>query len=931
VNGDAPPGVPEGSILPPPSIHQIEDAAHRGLVIPEIPLLYTTEPELLSTPQVNRTVFGFLPYWVASSLTHVRWDLLTHVAYFDVPLNSDGTLGTTAWPSGAYVQALLNTAHANGVKVVLSATNFSSSGIGTLLGSPTYRQNAIDNLLAKVQEGSGDGVNIDLEGVPVAQKANLVVFMTGLASAFHAAVPGSHVSICTPAVDWSNAFDYDQLALSSDGLFIMGYDYHWSGSTTAGPVAQLTGWGTYNVTWTVNDYLTYGGTANRGKFLLGVPYYGYDWPTTSTSVPSSTTATGTSKTYNMARGEAGGYGRQWNTDGQVPYYTYTSTSPHQCWYDDAESLGLKWDLVNAQDLGGTGMWALNYDTADDELWNKIEAEFTAPPADLAGVKICVDPGHGGSDPGAVGPTLLEEADVNLAVGLMLRDALEAREASLYMTRTTDTTVTLTARTDYANSIPADRFESVHHNASGTPSANYTGVHIYDNGTGSCPASADSKDMAGKTALRLETVMGLDVVSSNCSTPIHGVHGDDFYVLHYTAMPAMLTEASFISNPDEEALLRTDVRRCTETGAIAKGVEDHYGVAASDAPCAAGTCANPIVVPSLPYTDSNSTLGRAANMNAYSCAPSTNEAGPEVIYQFTITGPGVLTALVTESGGSDIDPHLLSSCSPSFCLARDNTTFSHYLTAGTYYISCDTWTSSGGTQYAGPYTLDLSFVPDTTPPASVTGLRWNGSGSWVWDAVTHDASGGLEGINHYEVYRSTSASVTGTLKASPVSTSWPDPANPSSGCWYYSIRAVDEAGFRDAELIVDNPAAAFAGTWSTGTSSPDKYGSDYRFVGTGGTGTKTATWTFTPAESGLYDVSVYYPQGGNRSAASRFTVTHAQGPTLHTVNQQSDGGAWNLLGRHRLNGGTPYTVVLDDAEAVPGFVVIADAVRWSRTL
>lgn len=392
---EPPPGTPP-SFVPLPSIHQREWLKHQGqpLPEPEHPFLYGVAPEIREGPArsastLTRIVYGFQPYWTAEDLSHIRWNLLSHVAYFAVALNSDGSVtnlaGSYAWPSGFYVTALRDAAHANGVKVILAATNFSSSSITTLLSSATYRQNAIDNLKALV-EGYGDGVNIDLEGVPASQKANLVTFMTDLTTTIHSAVPGSHVSVCTPAVDWSGAFDYGQLAMNCDGLFIMGYDYYHSGSSTAGPSSPLTSggvWGTYSLTWTVNDYLTSGGTANRSKYILGVPYYGNEWATASTYVPSSTTAEGTAMTYDSARANAATYGRLWDAASQTPYYVYTSGGAHQGWYDDAESLGYKWDLVNSKDLGGTGIWALNYDTADDLLWNQLQAKFAQGPCPIS--------------------------------------------------------------------------------------------------------------------------------------------------------------------------------------------------------------------------------------------------------------------------------------------------------------------------------------------------------------------------------------------------------------------------------------------------------------------------------------------------------------------------------------------------------------------
>ena len=79
-------------------------------------------------------------------------------------------------------------------------------------------------------------------------------------------------------------------------------------------------------------------------------------------------------------------------------------------------------------------------------------------------KICVDPGHGGRDPGAVGPTDYEEADANLDIGLRLRDLLVNDGATVYMTRTTDVYVSLADRVAIANNNNVDTFLSIHCNA-----------------------------------------------------------------------------------------------------------------------------------------------------------------------------------------------------------------------------------------------------------------------------------------------------------------------------------------------------------------------------------------------------------------------------------------------------------------------------------
>lgn len=190
-------------------------------------------------------------------------------------------------------------------------------------------------------------------------------------------------------------------------------------------------------------------------------------------------------------------------------------------------------------------------------------------APLTGVKIYVDPGHGGTDSGAVGPTGLQEKDVNLRVATVVRNALvEYGGATVRMSRTGDQTVSLTQRTNDANAWGAHRFVSIHHNASGTASVN--GTETYSHPLG----SASSHDLRNKVHAQLLAWGGL----AN-----RGTKTADFHVLRESNMPAILTEASFITNPYEEARLR-DLNYTWRQGYyIYKGICDHYGCTSYNGP------------------------------------------------------------------------------------------------------------------------------------------------------------------------------------------------------------------------------------------------------------------------------------------------------------------------------------------------------------
>ena len=117
---------------------------------------------------------------------------------------------------------------------------------------------------------NADGIDIDFELIPSSQRDNLVLFMEQLSDVFHQFIDDPIITMATPAIDWSNAWDYNALAEICDGLFIMGYNYFYSGSDTAGPVSPLGGY-FYDIDFTVNDYLSKT-NFQTNKLILGLPY-----------------------------------------------------------------------------------------------------------------------------------------------------------------------------------------------------------------------------------------------------------------------------------------------------------------------------------------------------------------------------------------------------------------------------------------------------------------------------------------------------------------------------------------------------------------------------------------------------------------------------------------------------------------------------------
>ena len=324
----------------------------------------------------SHVVFGYHPYWNGTAWQNYVYDVLSHVAWFGLEMNSSGDITNAhGWP----VNGLVDLAHSRGVKVIVTVTNFDNSGIATLVGSPTFRQNAIDNLISRVSQGNADGVNIDFEFVPASARANFNTFIHDLTEAFHDQIPGSEVSIAMPSVDWSNAYDYNYLSDNSDGLMIMAYGYYWSGSSNAGPISPLySGLSSWHISRTVEDYLTK--TGNDGsQLILGLPWYGRDWQVTSTvmNAPVVTNTSGATILYPAAEAEAQVYDKQYHAGVAAAWYNYSDGQQHQVWYDDSLSLVTKYQYAKDMDIKGVGIWALGYDGGSQKIWGGLSDKFGA--------------------------------------------------------------------------------------------------------------------------------------------------------------------------------------------------------------------------------------------------------------------------------------------------------------------------------------------------------------------------------------------------------------------------------------------------------------------------------------------------------------------------------------------------------------------------
>jgi hypothetical protein len=294
---------------------------------------------------------------------------------------------------------VINAAHAEGVKVVLTVTMMAWDGdyaaMTSLLNSSTKREQLAAEIAATVADRNADGVNLDFEPMPNSLEASYTAFVR----AVKAALGSRYLTVATTggAATWNEGYDLAGLVApgAADAIMAMGYDFNWGGSARAGGVSPLESPYVLDVSTAMDDYLE---VVPAAKLIWGVPYYGRAWTTQSSGLNSLTCKNasvcpdGKASAGAFGRSWAPGYvdaleasadhGRRWDPTGNVAWYRYESGTYGtwvQGYYDDPQSLNVKYDLVNANNLRGVGIWHLLLDAGRTDLWSVIGQNLLALP------------------------------------------------------------------------------------------------------------------------------------------------------------------------------------------------------------------------------------------------------------------------------------------------------------------------------------------------------------------------------------------------------------------------------------------------------------------------------------------------------------------------------------------------------------------------
>ena len=369
----------------------------------------------------QREIFGFA---LSSTLGDANvgypsWNfsLLSTVAFFGLHVNDDGTIANdsnwTTWNSST-LTGLVSTAHAAGTRVVATVVlqDF-SNGTPHMCAGLSHASTTVSAAVAELKAKGVDGLNVDYEGLNGACGTTDTSWarhtFTAFVASLRAALPsGSYLSVDTyasSASDPTGFFDVAALGAPADAFFVMAYDLEYSNYRRAplgcssfclGPTSPLAGY-YYNDTSTASQYAS---VVPASKVLLGVPYYGRKACVGGATANANALGTVTADSYLDAIGEsadpavkAGSYAAHRDANdsaGQERWDTWFNTSMNctrELYWDDATSLGLKYDLVNSANLRGVGIWNLNYGGGSPELWAELKAKFGTPWASLGGVTV----------------------------------------------------------------------------------------------------------------------------------------------------------------------------------------------------------------------------------------------------------------------------------------------------------------------------------------------------------------------------------------------------------------------------------------------------------------------------------------------------------------------------------------------------------------
>ena len=347
--------------------------------------------------------YGYLPYWTLEQEKYFQYDKLTDISFFGLYINDDGSFktvteegdpnpGYNTWRNSKTLSKIIDAADKYGTRVSLTVIAHEDEASDKFLECKSCWETFANNLFKELEFRKLTGVNLNFEYAELTEEetadkyTEFVSFINKKLKAKLGEKQFLVVSTFADSLVKDRVTKIPDVANAADAIFIMGYDFHRPDSDKAGPVAPINGKGIhaeYDIETMLRDYLSY---LPPNKLILGIPYYGYNW-VVEEEKPYAERIPGT---YEIGFSQSQTYSDimdtilevkpeiKWDDLGKVPYFTYKSPSTgssREVYYENAESLRIKYDLIRNNKLLGVGIWALGYDGGYVELWNLLGEYF----------------------------------------------------------------------------------------------------------------------------------------------------------------------------------------------------------------------------------------------------------------------------------------------------------------------------------------------------------------------------------------------------------------------------------------------------------------------------------------------------------------------------------------------------------------------------
>lgn len=364
----------------------------------------TPAPTPTARPALGGTeLYGYVPYWQMSGsmAAYLERSPVSTILLFSVAARGSGAINTSATGyrriTGPIGRRLIQDAHRRDARVELVFTSFGaeknarffgrvlpepSASPGTATAPAVTSQPASGSPPASATPSAGpppwhrtvgelvelavdlgvDGINVDVELLDSLDRPAYGEFLVALGRALRAAMPEARLTVATEAGPRGVGNAGTAAAAGVDRVFLMGYDYHWSGSQpgASSPIDRLDG--TYTLRWSIDSYVEAG--VPRDRILLGLPLYGMQWRTEGVDRSSAV----------IGRGVPwipSGYAKELLVEGFAPFRDEIEQVEYivrpaaegwlHTWYDSPATLRRKLALALDNGLAGGGFWALGYE------------------------------------------------------------------------------------------------------------------------------------------------------------------------------------------------------------------------------------------------------------------------------------------------------------------------------------------------------------------------------------------------------------------------------------------------------------------------------------------------------------------------------------------------------------------------------------------